>query len=497
MLPSAHGGERGWHPSCFCRCFRAGDRRPRSTNPSLTFTPMPHALIIEDDPNSLRALTRIAQKDGFSTDEAADLAQARACLNKTVPDIVLVDVNLPDGLGLDLLPELPEFAPGRSVPVVVMTGNATLETAVESLRLGVWDYLDKPVDVTRLRNLLARVPRTGDLHAEVETLRRTLRDMGRFGEMVGRSPAMQKVYDHLGRVAPTEANVFICGESGTGKEVAARTVHQLSRRAKGPFVALNCGAIAANLIESALFGHERGAFTGATHAHAGLFEQAAGGTLFLDEITEMPADQQVKLLRILETRTFHRVGGKETLNADFRLISATNREPERAVRDNVLRLDLYHRLNTFPVLLPPLRARGDDLARLAQRFLDMLNETERTTKHFSATALARLATHGWPGNVRELRNIVQRAYILADEVIEAIEFDPTNLAPETTAAPAAMPANAALIPAGTPLADAERQLIEAAMAASDGVRTRAASMLGISVKTLYNKLKSFDLESRE
>ncbi|WP_323122105.1 sigma-54-dependent transcriptional regulator [Burkholderia alba] len=458
---------------------------------------MPHALIIEDDPNSLRALTRIAQKDGFSTDEAADLAQARACLKKAVPDIVLVDVNLPDGLGLDLLPELPEFAPGRAVPVVVMTGNATLETAIESLRLGVWDYLAKPVDVMRLRNLLARVPRPGDLHAEVETLRRTLRDMGRFGDMIGRSAAMQKVYDHIGRVAPTEANVFISGESGTGKEVAARTVHQLSRRAKGPFVALNCGAIAANLIESALFGHERGAFTGATHAHAGLFEQAAGGTLFLDEITEMPADQQVKLLRILETRSFHRVGGKDALDADFRLISATNREPEHAVRDNVLRLDLYHRLNTFPVMLPPLRARGEDIALLAQRFLDVLNETERTSKRFSAAALAKLSTHAWPGNVRELRNIVQRAYILADDVIEAIEFDAAGAARQAYDPEQAAPANAALIPAGTPLADAERQLIEAAMVAADGVRTRAASMLGISVKTLYNKLKSFDMDQRE
>ena len=456
---------------------------------------MPHALIIEDDPNSLRALTRIAQTDGFSVDQAANLTAARAALKQTVPDIVLVDVNLPDGLGLDLLPELPELAPGRTVPIVVMTGNATLETAVESLRLGVWDYLIKPVDVTRLRNLLARVPRTGDLHAEVENLRRTLRDMGRFGAMIGRSAAMQKVYDHIGRVAPTEANVFIRGESGTGKEVAARTIHELSRRAKGPFVALNCGAIAANLIESALFGHERGSFTGATGTHLGVFEQAAGGTLFLDEVTEMPADQQVRLLRILETRTFYRLGGKQLLNADFRLISATNREAEQAVRENRLRLDLYHRLNTFPVTLPPLRARGDDIVLLAQRFLDELNAAEATSKHFAPRAHAALTQHSWPGNVRELRNVIQRAYILADDVIESIEYD--NFSAEPIAETAAeIVSGTAVIPAGTPLADAERKLIEAAMVAADGVRTKAALMLGISVKTLYNKLKSFELDTR-
>src|ERR1700731_4010186 len=223
---------------------------------------MPHALIIEDDPNSLRGLSRIARTAGFTVDPADNLSSARAALARAVPDIVLVNANLPDGIGLDLLPELPQLAPGRSVPIVVMTGNATVESAAASLRLGVWDYLVKPVDVGRLPKLLARVPRSGDLHTEIENLRAALREMGRLGDMIGRSPPMQRVYDLIEKVAPTEANVMISGESGTGKEVAARTLHQLSRRRKGPFVTLNCGAISPDLIESVLFGSERGTGTG-------------------------------------------------------------------------------------------------------------------------------------------------------------------------------------------------------------------------------------------
>jgi DNA-binding NtrC family response regulator len=452
---------------------------------------MPHALIIEDDPNSLRGLTRIAQADGFTVDAVGTLAAARAILVNTVPDIVLVDVNLPDGIGLELLSELPQLAPGRTVPIVVMTGNATVESAIASLRLGVWDYLLKPVDVVHLRSLLARVPRSGDLHVEVENLRATLRGMGRFGDMVGRSPVMHRVYDLIAKVAPTEANVMIAGESGTGKEVAAHTLHQLSRRSKGPFVALNCGAIAPNLIESALFGHERGAFTGAETAHVGVFEQAGGGTLFLDEITEMPLDQQVKLLRILEARTFSRLGSKQVLNADFRLISATNRDPEAAVAAYTLRLDLYHRINTFPLTLPPLRVRGEDIILLATRFVEELNQAEGQNKHLSQACYPALLHYAWPGNVRELRNQLQRAFIMADQVINQIDLD-LPAEPVSAEIGAVHEESLVAIAAGSDLAVAERRLIEAAVQRAAGVRSRAAQMLGISPKTLYNKLKLYE-----
>lgn len=456
---------------------------------------MPHALIIEDDPNSLRGLARIAQADGFTVDQVESLAGARAILAQTVPDIVLVDVNLPDGSGLDLLPELPQLAPGRCVPIVVMTGNATVESAIASLRLGVWDYLVKPVEVAHLRRLLTRVPRSRDLHLEVESLRATLRGMGRFGDMIGRSPSMQRVYDLIEKVAPTEANVMISGESGTGKEVAARSLHRYSRRSKGPFIALNCGAIAPNLIESALFGHERGAFTGAQTAQVGVFEQASGGTLFLDEITEMPLDQQVKLLRILEARTFSRLGSKQVLNADFRLISATNRDPEAALAAHLLRLDLYHRINTFPLVLPPLRVRGDDIILLATRFVEELNQADGQHKHLSQTCYPTLLQHAWPGNVRELRNQLQRSFIMADQVINQIDLEP---APPAEGVPNQLERGPAAgqpvvaIEVGSDLAQAERRLIEAALKRVAGVRSKAAQMLGISPKTLYNKLKQYE-----
>jgi two-component system response regulator HydG len=452
---------------------------------------MPHALIIEDDLDNLRGLARIAQADGFTVDTAHDLASARGALARCVPDIVLVDVNLPDGIGLDLLPELPQLVPGKMVPTVVMTGNATAEDAVASLRLGVWDYLAKPVDVGRLRNLLGRVPRPADLHAEVEGLRTTLREMGRFGDMIGRSPAMQRLYDTIARIAPIEADVMIFGESGTGKELAARTLHQLSGRRKGLFVGLNCGAISPSLIESTLFGHERGAFTGATVTHVGVFEQARGGTLFLDEITEMPLEQQAKLLHILETRRFARLGSQISIDADFRLISATHHDPQQAVSTNTVYPDLFHRFNAFPLTLPPLRERGEDIVLLATYFIDQLNRAGHQNKYLSPSCYRALLEHAWPGNVRELRSQLERSFIVADSVIEHFEFDVNGAARESASVGSAN-GTAVIVKVGTQLADAERQLIEAAMKSTSGVRSKAAQMLGISPKTLYNKLKQFE-----
>src|SRR5947208_304303 len=385
---------------------------------------MAEALLIDDDASFQAALAELVRAEGFSVDTAASLGEARAFLGEHTPDLALVDLKLPDGSGLELLREIDSSVPTE---IVLITGHATVDSAVEALRSGASDYLTKPVDIPRLKSVLANVVRRRELREEIESLRGTLRSLGHFGPLIGASPAMQAVYDMIARVAPTDATVLVQGESGTGKELVAETLHQLSRRRKQPFVALNCGAVSPQLIESELFGHEKGSFTGADRQHKGYFERAHGGTLFLDEITEMPQELQVKLLRVLETGQFMRVGTTTPMSADVRLIAATNRNPDLAVADGKLREDLYHRLNVFPISMPPLRDRGTDIELLAQHFLDLLNKQESADKSFAPGAIAALYAHNWPGNVRELKNYAQRAFILADNVIDA-DLAPTSVA---------------------------------------------------------------------
>jgi DNA-binding NtrC family response regulator len=301
--------------------------------------------------------------------------------------------------------------------------------------------------------------------------------------LIGRSTAIDAVLQLIARVAPTEATVLVCGESGSGKELVARSIHESSARSAGPFVAINCGALPPTLIESELFGYEKGSFTGAVGTHRGLIERSEGGTLFLDEVTEMPLDLQVRLLRFLETRTFYRVGGREELPADLRVIAATNRNPGQAVRDGQLREDLLYRLAVFPIDVPPLRAREGDAALLGRHFLENLNRAHGTDKKFSAAASATLRAHTWPGNVRELRNAVERAYILCDDLLE--------LDPEAMQSTVVSGQPELRIPIGTRLADVERSLIEATLGHFMGNKRRAAEVLGCSLKTLYNKLAAY------
>jgi DNA-binding NtrC family response regulator len=303
--------------------------------------------------------------------------------------------------------------------------------------------------------------------------------------MVGASTSMQRVYDLIVRVAPTASTVLIIGETGTGKELVAETIHQRSRRSTAPFVPMNCGAISATLIESELFGHERGSFTGAERMHKGIFERAHGGTLFLDEITEMPMDLQVRLLRILETGTLTRVGGDEAISVDVRVLAATNRDPGKAVQDGKLREDLLYRLNVFPIEVPPLRQRDGDIALLSQHFLERLNKDADTAKSLTPAAIDRLERYPWPGNVRELKNAIERAHIIAGARIDR------DALPLREAEPAANGGSGAL-PIGATIAEVEQQLIVATMQRCGGNKTAAAGMLGISVKTLYNKLLSYD-----
>jgi two-component system response regulator AtoC len=443
---------------------------------------MPHALLVDDDPNFLTALAELVEREGFTTSVASTLEEARACVGEKPPDVALIDLLLPDGSGMDLFKDLDSTA---QTDVVLITGHASVDTAIDALRLGAADYLTKPLDVVRLKTVLVNIARAHQLKEEIGNLRAALRKLGHFGPLIGASPAMQKVYDLIARVAPSEATVLVTGESGTGKDLVAQTVHDLSRRRNEPFLPLNCGAISPSLIESELFGHERGSFTGAERMHKGYFERATGGTLFLDEITEMPIELQVKLLRVLETWSLIRIGGERPVPVDVRVIASTNRVPEEAVAAGKLREDLLYRLKVFPIHLSPLRKRGDDVELLADHFLRLLNKAEGTNKMFTKAAMERLRTHIWPGNVRELKNLVHHAFILADD-----EIGPDSLPAELGGGEDAS-APSLHMKVGIAIAEADRRLILATLEQYGGDKRKAADVLGISLKTLYNRLNAY------
>jgi DNA-binding NtrC family response regulator len=442
---------------------------------------MPQALIVDDDQATRDAMVERLELDGFRARCCDSLATARGELGNKPFDLVLLDLQLPDGSGLALLDEL-EQQPGAEI--VFITGHASVDSAVEAFRGGAVDYLTKPVDLRRLAKIIDNVKRTLQLREEIDELRGELRRMGRFGRIVGASDPMQRVYDMVERVAPTDSTVLIIGETGTGKDLVAETVHQLSRRSKKPFLPINCGAVAPSLIESELFGHERGSFTGADRMRKGIFERSDGGTLFLDEITEMPLELQVKLLRVLESGTVQRIGGETLHQVDVRLIAATNRNPKKAVTEGKLREDLLYRLLVFPIELPPLRDRSDDLELLAHHFLGELNRQSESHKRVTDSALDRLRMHAWPGNVRELKHVIERAFIMATDVID----------PECLPADGGIPATSESdlgIEVGMAISEAERRLVLATLERTSGDKKRAAEVLGISLKTLYNRLNAY------
>src|SRR5262245_31531430 len=448
---------------------------------------MREALIIEDEPNERLGLSALLDAEGFRTRTADSLAAARRRLAETVPELVLLDLSLPDGSGLELMDDLG----GASRPdVIVLTGHATVESAVQAIRAGARDYLVKPVEPRRLREVVHAVAsRMGPVPPPPAdgSVRRTGRT--RFGHLIGASRAMQDVYRLIERAAPTDAPVLVQGESGTGKELVAHTIHDRSLRRGKPFLALNCGAVSPNLIESELFGHERGSFTGATHQHQGHFERACGGTLFLDEITEMPPALQTKLLRVLESKTFLRVGGERAIGTDVRILAATNRPVMQVLREGQLREDLYYRLSVFPVTVPPLREREGDVALLARYFLQRMNEPRQTRKRLTEGAIRQLESHTWPGNVRELRNVVERAFILAGGNIDVGLLD--MKAGETSRMQLDKP-----FAIGASVGDMERRLILATLDHYGGDKRRAAQVLGVSLKTLYNRLHAYHSQLR-
>jgi DNA-binding NtrC family response regulator len=448
---------------------------------------MPHAILVDDDPEFLGGLSALVKGDGFTVETAGTFAEGKALLEKRVPDLLLLDLTLPDGSGFELM-SLVEETP--TTDVVFITGHSSVDSAVEALRQRATDYLTKPMDVARLRAVLSNVSRRRELYEEVRDLRAELRQLGRFGPMIGASAAMQPVYDAISRVASTNATILIHGDSGTGKELVAETLHRLSRRRKAPFIAINCSAVSPNLIESDLFGHERGSFTGADKLRRGFFERASGGTLFLDEVTEMPGELQAKLLRVLETGHVVRVGGEQELPTDVRVIAATNRVPEEAVAAGKLRQDLLYRLSVFRIDLPPLHDRAGDIDILSEHFLSSLNRAEGTNKRFARATLAMLRTYGWPGNVRELKNAIHSAFILADDVIEPGALPPTVR--EVPVAPDATESGDVLdVRVGLSIAEAERRLTLATLRSCGGKKDMAAKVLGISLKTLYNRLNLY------
>jgi DNA-binding NtrC family response regulator len=466
-----------------------------------------HALIVDDDVDSASTLREFVASTHYTVSVAHTLRDARRQIALHPPDVVLLDLQLPDGNGMEL------FADGQLTAhseVVLITGHASLETSVQALRLGAADYLVKPVSLKHLSSVLSRLMKPAEMQAKADGLASGLAAEGHFGPLWGRSPPMLRIYEQISRVAGTSVTVFVTGESGTGKELVAQTVHELSRRRAQPFLPVNCGAISPHLIESEIFGHEKGSFTGAERQHAGFFERANGGTLFLDEITEMPPDLQVKLLRVLETGRFMRVGSTQPLESDVRVIAATNRSPQQAVAMGKLREDLLYRLNVFPIETPPLRERPSDIPLLAEHFLEAIGAKEGQKKSFTAEALQRLQGHPWPGNVRELRNAVQRAYVMALGATIDSQWLPAaavaapepggQRAPTKPAAPTAvvaMPGDSVVVPIGSSMAQAERALILATLRHYKHQKERVASVLGISLKTLYNRLKEYAAEGAD
>ncbi len=449
-------------------------------------------LIVDDEENQRQGLASMVAAWGYEAETAADGQEALEKLAVFPAQVMVTDMMMPRMDGPALLRHL--NAQGGGPTTIVVTAFGSLETAVSTIHeLGAFWFMEKPIQARALRTLLERAARHSRLAEETERLQRQLGYQGVLGELTGRSSAMQQVFSLISQVAPSRAVVLITGESGTGKELVARTIHRLSPRRAGPFVAINCAAMPETLMESELFGHEKGAFTGAVERRAGCFELAQGGTLLLDEIGDMPVGTQAKLLRVLEDSRVRRLGGKSEMVVDVRVVASTNRKLEEAVEKKLVREDLYYRLNVFRVHLPPLRERKEDIPALAEALLADLNRKHGCkVTGLDGQVLERLARHSWPGNVRELRNVLERAVILAGEgPIGPAHLPPQLEAGALRAAPQSGDPRVVALPVGTTVDEAEKALILKTLEHTRNNKTRAAEILGISLKTLHNKLKEY------
>jgi DNA-binding NtrC family response regulator len=465
-------------------------------------------LIVDDESSQRTGLAAMISAWGMTPETAGEGNEALQKLNDFAADVILTDLNMPGMDGFGFLQRLREG--GDMPPTIVLTAYGNIETAVKTVHeLGAYWFLEKPIQPSTLEVLIRRAGSHAELRAEKRVLERNLVYKGSMGEMVGLTPRMQEIFALLQQAGPSKACVLITGESGTGKEMVARTLHTLSPRRQGPFVAINCAAMPETLIESELFGHEKGSFTGASERRAGCFEVAQHGTLLLDEIGEMPMQTQAKLLRILEDSKVRRLGGRAEFEVDVRVLAATNKQPEEAVSGGHLREDLFYRLNVFHVHLPPLRDRKEDIPAMVQALVaDMNHKHDCKVVEVSAEVLDCLQRHRWPGNVRELRNVLERAVILAGEgTIEVkslpaflqnrpvtatgVANDAAPTVPGSGGAPAVDDPDAVKFQIGTTVEEAEKGLILRTLEHTRNNKTRAAEILGISLKTLHNKLKEY------
>jgi len=446
-------------------------------------------LIVEDEENERTGLAEVVSDWGYSAETARDGVEGLEKITRWSPAIVVTDLKMPRMGGLELVERIAELS--QNIAVVVVTAQKTIDSAFHAGRLGVYDYIEKPIDTTRLRAILENASKLLGTRNELEITKRALRDKGAFGQLVGSSKKMQEIFHLTEMVAPSTASVLITGASGTGKELVARTIHDLSPRRNKAFVAINCAAIPETLIESEIFGHEKGAFTGALERRTGCFELAEGGTLLLDEIGEMPVATQAKLLRVLEDRKLRRLGSKVETTVDVRVLAATNKVPEEAVARGELRNDLYYRLNVFNIHMPPLREHKDDIPALVECLLkDMNAKHGRTVKAVSDAVLTSFQNYSWPGNVRELRNTLERAVIVCDSAVIETKHLPPGFG-QTTLRASSDDSDGVHLVVGTTVEEAERLLVLKTLQSTSNNKTRAAEILGISLKTLHNKLKEY------
>ena len=474
---------------------------------------MEKVLIVEDEVHARTGLTELVESWGYRAECAADGLEGLEKAIAWAPAIIVTDLKMPRMDGMELLSRIGELP--QRIAVVMLTAQGSIGSAVEAMRMGAYDYLPKPVDPARLKSILHNASQQRETDIELEATKRQLRDTGVLGPLVGSSPQMKDIFTLIERVAPSNVSVLVTGESGTGKELVARALHDLSSRRLKPFVAVNCAAIPETLIESEIFGHEKGAFTGAVERRAGCFELAEEGTLLLDEIGEMPMATQAKLLRVLEDRKLRRLGSKVETPVDVRVVAATNKDPQQAVANGELRADLFYRLNVFNIQMPPLREHLMDVSSIAEKMIDDMNERHNcAVVGIKDSLIRRLEEYRWPGNVRELRNTIERAVILAGSGMVGVEHLPPNFgeagfAPAPTRAggiAATMEANGGAsnelqryldeantvrVEVGTTVDEAERQLILKTLLSTHNNKTKAAEILGISSKTLQNKLKEY------
>jgi DNA-binding NtrC family response regulator len=445
-------------------------------------------LIVEDEDNARKGYEQLLQKWGCDVLGVSSAEDALAKFASYQPDSLIADVELPGMNGLDLLKQLGQEL--LDVPAIVITGKGSEERAVAAIEAGAFWYIEKPLKAPVLRALLDRALGKARDARQLAVLQRQLREAGRLGDLVGASKPMQEVMRIVEMAAPSSASVLITGETGSGKEIVARTIHKLSPRATGPFVAINCSAIPETLMESEIFGHERGAFTGAAERRIGCFELADGGTLLLDEIGEMPAPTQAKLLRVLEDHKVRRLGSKSETPVDVRVLAATNKDPEKAVGSGHLRQDLYFRLNVFHINLPPLRDHKEDISLLVEHILRDLNAKHgKHVRGIGAEVLDIFMSHTWPGNIRELRNVLERAAIMCEKELITRACLPGEFGKTSAKGPSDLAA--IKFPVGTTVDAMERELILQTLNATGNNKTRAAELLGISLKTLHNKLKEY------